>query len=153
MMVWDLLYGQHWWWQAVAKQSPVFSHKTLWEKLLTVIQFFVLFQGNYPLLFPFRQWAAKLDVQQPRLHFHPGWASTANCGLTDPGETFDLVQWHADHRQVQVRNFQILDLKCGISPFHLKKFFLVLMFHTIFLKDKVVFAPFLSGFLEEITWG
>lgn len=71
------------------------SDKVLW--------FFFLLQGDYPFLFPFRQWAAKWGVQQPRLHFHPGWASTANHGPADPGKTFDLVQWCAGHRQVQVR--------------------------------------------------
>lgn len=71
------------------------SDKVLW--------FFSLLQGNYSFLFPFRQWAAKWGVQQPRLHFHPGRASAANRGPADPGETSDFVQWCAGHCQVQVR--------------------------------------------------
>lgn len=144
----------------VQSQTPVrkASDKVLW--------FFFLLQGHYPFLFPFRQWAAKWGVQQPRLHFHPGRASTVNRGPADTGKTFDLIQWCAGHRQVQVRGihthsfsqyvllklgselfveqaskqlfFTNVDLKCGISPFHLQKFFLVLMFHSIFLKEKVV---------------
>lgn len=158
--------------------------------------FFLLLQGNYSFLFPFRQWAAKWGVQQPRLHFHPGRASAANRGPADPGETSDFVQWCAGHCQVQVRAipthsfsparggvsgavlctarcwtqwscgylptheilwfcealiylwstqqppkqcfFGNVALKCGISPFHLHKFFLVLMFHSICLEKKVV---------------
>lgn len=34
--------------------------------------------------------------------------------------------------------FTKVDLKSGTFPFHLQKFFLVLMVHSIFLKEKVV---------------
>lgn len=63
------------------------------EKLLTKsCDFFLLLQGNYSFLFPFRQWAAKWDAQESRLHLHPGRASAANCGPADPGETSDFAE-------------------------------------------------------------